>query len=36
MADELLRYDSPVQMSRRITLVDYEIDGHADRSRARC
>jgi cytochrome P450 len=28
MADELLRYDSPVQMSRRITLVEYEIDGH--------
>ena len=28
MADELLRYDSPVQMSRRITLADYEIDGH--------
>jgi cytochrome P450 len=27
MADELLRYDSPVQMSRRIPLVDYEIDG---------
>ena len=26
-ADELLRYDSPVQMSRRITLDDYEIDG---------
>ena len=25
--DELLRYDSPVQMSRRITLVDMEIDG---------
>ena len=25
--DELLRYDSPVQMSRRITLTDYEIDG---------
>jgi cytochrome P450 len=25
--DELLRYDSPVQMSRRITLQDYEIDG---------
>jgi cytochrome P450 len=24
---ELLRYDSPVQMSRRITLTDYEIDG---------
>jgi cytochrome P450 len=29
MADELLRYDSPVQMSRRITLTDYEIDGQA-------
>ena len=28
LADELLRYDSPVQMSRRITLVDYEVDGH--------
>ena len=26
-ADELLRYDSPVQMSRRITLAPYEIDG---------
>jgi cytochrome P450 len=25
--DELLRYDSPVQMSRRITLTEYEIDG---------
>jgi cytochrome P450 len=25
--DELLRYDSPVQMSRRITLKDTEIDG---------
>src|SRR5256714_89083 len=25
--DELLRYDSPVQMSRRINLVPYEIDG---------
>ncbi len=25
--DELLRYDSPVQMSRRITLQDYEIGG---------
>jgi cytochrome P450 len=24
--DELLRYDSPVQMSRRIPLVDYQID----------
>jgi cytochrome P450 len=27
MADELLRYDSPVQMSRRVTLTEYEIDG---------
>jgi cytochrome P450 len=27
--NELLRYDSPVQMSRRITLTDYEIDGIA-------
>jgi cytochrome P450 len=26
--EELLRYDSPVQLSRRITLEDYEIDGH--------
>jgi cytochrome P450 len=26
--DELLRYDSPVQMSRRITLAPYEVDGH--------
>lgn len=26
--EELLRYDSPVQMSRRITLADLEIDGH--------
>jgi cytochrome P450 len=25
--EELLRYDSPVQMSRRITLVEVEIDG---------
>jgi cytochrome P450 len=25
--EELLRYDSPVQMSRRITLREYEIDG---------
>jgi len=25
--EELLRYDSPVQMSRRITLASYEIDG---------
>jgi cytochrome P450 len=28
MADELLRYDSPVQMSRRVTLAEFEIDGH--------
>jgi cytochrome P450 len=27
MPDELLRYDSPVQMSRRITLAPLEIDG---------
>jgi cytochrome P450 len=27
--DELLRYDSPVQMSRRINLVPYEIGGKA-------
>ncbi|MEL7209680.1 MAG: cytochrome P450, partial [Actinomycetota bacterium] len=26
--DELLRYDSPVHVSRRITLEDIEIDGH--------
>jgi cytochrome P450 len=26
--EEMLRYDSPVQLSRRITLEDYEIDGH--------
>ncbi len=26
-ADELLRFDSPVQMSRRITLTPYEIEG---------
>lgn len=26
--DELARYDSPVQMSRRITLTDLEIGGH--------
>jgi len=27
LPDELLRYDGPVQMSRRVTLVPYEIDG---------
>jgi cytochrome P450 len=27
--DELLRFDSPVQFSRRITLTDIEIEGHA-------
>ena len=27
MPDELLRYDSPVQMSRRVTLAPLEIDG---------
>jgi cytochrome P450 len=27
--EELLRYDSPVQMSRRVTLEPYEVDGHA-------
>lgn len=27
MADELLRYDAPVQMSRRIPLVDYDVGG---------
>jgi cytochrome P450 len=27
LADELLRYDSPVQMSRRVTLAPYEIAG---------
>jgi len=27
LPDELLRYDSPVQMSRRITLKPYEIEG---------
>jgi cytochrome P450 len=26
--EELLRYDSPVQLSRRITLEDYAVDGH--------
>jgi cytochrome P450 len=26
--EELLRFDSPVQLSRRITLEDYEVDGH--------
>jgi cytochrome P450 len=25
--EELLRYDSPVQMSRRVTVEDYEVDG---------
>jgi cytochrome P450 len=27
LADELLRYDSPVQISRRVTLTEYEIRG---------
>jgi cytochrome P450 len=27
--DELLRFDSPVQMSRRVTLAPYEIDGRS-------
>ena len=26
--EELLRFDSPVQMSRRVTLEDYAVDGH--------
>jgi cytochrome P450 len=26
--EELLRFDSPVQLSRRITLADYEVGGH--------
>jgi cytochrome P450 len=26
--EELLRFDSPVQLSRRVTLEDYEVDGH--------
>jgi cytochrome P450 len=26
--DELLRYDPPVQMTRRITLADLDVDGH--------
>jgi cytochrome P450 len=26
--EELLRYDSPVQMSGRVTIDDYEVDGH--------
>jgi cytochrome P450 len=29
LPDELLRYDSPVQMSRRITLKPYEVGGRA-------
>ena len=35
LPDELLRFDGPVQMSRRITLKPYEIDGRDDRGRAR-
>jgi cytochrome P450 len=27
--DELLRFDSPVQMSRRVTLAPYEVDGRS-------
>jgi cytochrome P450 len=26
--EELLRFDSPVQMSRRVTLADYDVGGH--------
>jgi cytochrome P450 len=26
--EELLRFDSPVQMSRRVTVEEYEVDGH--------
>jgi cytochrome P450 len=26
--EELLRFDSPVQLSRRVTLEEYEVDGH--------
>lgn len=28
LPDELLRFDGPVQMSRRVTLRPYELDGH--------